>query len=552
MNIAMAGYIERLPPPPGATVAAEPAEPADPTASFSSQLHAAGLVWRCAALLSAHMLERVFLLASWICIGAGALSGRLEYGWLMACALALASTVPLHAASTWLQGVVAIGFGGLLKQRLLIGAMAADADLVRSKGVGELMSEVFESEAIDNLGATGGLATTLALLDLLIAPLLLFWGSGGVIQIPILLGWSALLALLIVDNVRLRLRWTQQRVQLTNELVENMTAHRTRVVQQAPAEWHLAEDIALDEYLVASEKLDRSTARIETAVPRGYIVVAFAGLAPAFVAGSATLPQLTISLGMILFAASSFERFCLGYSRTAAAWAAWQILKPMFDAAGRCAPAGVVGDVASMTSTVLHAREVGFAYPGRLERVLGGCSVSIEHGDQILLEGASGSGKSTFAAVLAGSRTPSDGFVLTGGLDRHTLGDAAWRRRIALAPQYHENYIFAAPLSFNLLLARPYPHAQADIDEATEVCRELGLGPLLDRMPAGINEFIGDTGWHLSQGERSRIFLARALLQRADVVVLDESLAALDPENLRQCLGCVMRRAPTAIVIAHP
>jgi len=68
-----------------------------------------------------------------------------------------------------------------------------------------------------------------------------------VIQIPILLGWCALLALLIVDNVRLRLRWTQQRVQLTNEMVENMTAHRTRVVQQAPAEWHLAEDIALDE-----------------------------------------------------------------------------------------------------------------------------------------------------------------------------------------------------------------------------------------------------------------------------------------------------------------
>jgi ABC-type multidrug transport system fused ATPase/permease subunit len=93
---------------------------------------------------------------------------------------------------------------------------------------------------------------------------------------------------------------------------------------------------------------------------------------------------------------------------------------------------------------------------------------------------------------------------------------------------------------------------QGRLDEAIEICRELGLGPLLKRMPAGINEFIGDTGWHLSQGERSRIFLARALLQRADVIVLDESLAALDPENVRQCLRCVMRRAPTAIVIAHP
>jgi ATP-binding cassette subfamily B protein len=71
-------------------------------------------------------------------------------------------------------------------------------------------------------------------------------------------------------------------------------------------------------------------------------------------------------------------------------------------------------------------------------------------------------------------------------------------------------------------------------------------------MPAGLDQFVGDTGWRLSQGERSRIFLARALLQRAEVLLLDESLAALDPENLRQCLECVLRRAPTLILIAHP
>jgi ATP-binding cassette, subfamily B, bacterial len=87
--------------------------------------------------------------------------------------------------------------------------------------------------------------------------------------------------------------------------------------------------------------------------------------------------------------------------------------------------------------------------------------------------------------------------------------------------------------------------------EAAEVCRELGLTDLIGRMPAGLNQYVGDTGWRLSQGERSRIFLARALLQKAEIVVLDESLAALDPENLRQCLECILRRAPTLILIAH-
>jgi ABC-type transport system involved in cytochrome bd biosynthesis fused ATPase/permease subunit len=107
-------------------------------------------------------------------------------------------------------------------------------------------------------------------------------------------------------------------------------------------------------------------------------------------------------------------------------------------------------------------------------------------------------------------------------------------------------------LLFNLLLARDYPHSAADIREAEAICRELGLGELLDRMPAGLRQRVGDAGWRLSQGERSRIYMARALLQRADVILLDETLAALDPQSLRQCLECVLRRAPSLIVIAHP
>jgi len=71
-------------------------------------------------------------------------------------------------------------------------------------------------------------------------------------------------------------------------------------------------------------------------------------------------------------------------------------------------------------------------------------------------------------------------------------------------------------------------------------------------MPAGLQQLVGETGWQLSHGERSRVYLARALLQRADLVIVDESFAALDPASLRQCLNCALRRAPTLLVIAHP
>lgn len=93
----------------------------------------------------------------------------------------------------------------------------------------------------------------------------------------------------------------------------------------------------------------------------------------------------------------------------------------------------------------------------------------------------------------------------------------------------------------------PCRHAKAE-----QLCNELGLGPLLEKMPAGIMQMVGETGWQLSHGERSRLFIARALLQDAELVILDESFAALDPHNLHNALNCVRQHARTLLVIAHP
>jgi ATP-binding cassette subfamily B protein len=71
-------------------------------------------------------------------------------------------------------------------------------------------------------------------------------------------------------------------------------------------------------------------------------------------------------------------------------------------------------------------------------------------------------------------------------------------------------------------------------------------------MPGGLQQQVGETGWVLSHGERSRLFLARSLLQDAELVILDESFAALDPETMNLALDCVLRRVRTLIVIAHP
>jgi ABC-type transport system involved in cytochrome bd biosynthesis fused ATPase/permease subunit len=202
--------------------------------------------------------------------------------------------------------------------------------------------------------------------------------------------------------------------------------------------------------------------------------------------------------------------------------------------------------------TVVEAHGLAYQYSGHGTKALHELDLEIRRGEKLLVQGRSGGGKSTLVGVLAGWRTPTAGLLMSGGLDRATLGASRWHRRVSAAPQYHENHVLAGPFAYNLLLGRRWPATEDDLREAEEVARDAGLGPLLDRMPGGLMQMVGETGWQLSSGERSRLFLCRALLSRAELVILDECFAALDPQTLRQALECSLRRANTLMVVAHP
>jgi ATP-binding cassette subfamily B protein len=203
------------------------------------------------------------------------------------------------------------------------------------------------------------------------------------------------------------------------------------------------------------------------------------------------------------------------------------------------------------SAILMDASDLIFRYRPQGEAVLRGVNLTIESGERVLLEGSSGGGKSTLAALLVGLRTPETGLLLLNGLDRHTLGEG-WRQLATAAPQFHENHILTGTLAFNLLMGRRWPETEEDLQVAEALCLDLGLGDLLERMPSGLMQIVGETGWQLSHGERSRVYLARALLQNAQLTVLDESFAALDPETLKKCLDCAVKRAWTLLVIAHP
>jgi ATP-binding cassette subfamily B protein len=353
---------------------------------------------------------------------------------------------------------------------------------------------------------------------------------------------------------------------LTHDLVERMVGHRTRLAQEPADLRNDDEDRALEHYLTPSREFDERDAWLRAVVPRGWFLVGILGLAPAFVGGGVAAPSLAVGLGGVILAHQALRALTEALPKLAAAAIAWERIRPLWNAArhgaavGRpefAAPPPPASTSLSASASVqarprLDARDLVFRYPDRAEPVLRGASLVIADGARVLLQGASGGGKSTLTALLAGLRTSTSGLLLWDGLDLATLGAAGWRRRVALAPQFHDNHVLMGTLAFNLLMGRGWPPRQADLEQAERVCRDLDLGPLLDRMPSGLYQLVGETGWQLSHGERSRIYLARALLQEAELVILDESFAALDPQTLRHALAYVLSEAPTLLVVAHP
>jgi ATP-binding cassette subfamily B protein len=525
-----------------------------PGAGFGSQLIAAGARRQFIALAAAHAAQYLLWIAAWWLLGRAALLGRLDSAWLIAWALALFTLAPLQLAAMWLQGSLALGAGALLKQRLLAGAFRLQPEEVRRDGVGQLMGRVIEAEAVESLALGGGLLAALAVMELALAAGVL-WLAAPLLSL-LLVVWTAITTVLAAAYFGRRRDWVRLRIGLTHDLIERMLGHRTRLAQQPRDRWHEGEDEIVERYVRASASMDRTAIVLLGLVPRGWMLVGLCGLAPLFV-GAESAAALAIGLGGILLGFRAMDRLTAGLLSLAGAAIAWRQTSPVFRAA-----AAMPGDAAPPDrrtaegkrtgAAALDASDIRFTHAGRPEPVLRGCSLTVAPGERIILQGPSGGGKSTFAAILAGLRAPQSGLLLLDGLDRHTLGSSGWRRRVVLVPQFHENHLLLGSVALNTLMGINWPPGEQDFARAEAVLRELGLGPVLDRMPSGVLQTIGETGWQLSHGERSRLFLARALLQQPDVLVLDESFAQLDPANMQLALDAVVRRAPAVVLIAHP
>ena len=515
-------------------------------------------------MLVAVLLATVGLeIVGWRLIGAGVLDGLLDFGWLWAWALLMLSTVPLRMLAEGIESHLTLRASTLFKQRLLNGTLMLDAAEVRQRGAGQWLATVMEAQALEALLLNGGLGALASVVELLVAGWVLSAGAGGIVHAAALAVWLGLSLALGAWQLRRQRAWTRQRVAMTHDLVERMVGHRTTLAQEPAARRDARDDRRLMDYLSASQTMDQGSAWQSALVPGGWMLLGLLVLVPSYVAGQATPAALAIGLGGVLLAQRGLAGAAGALASLGGAVIAWQGAAVLFAAPGKPvagqqaaavppqAPRGEGRAGVQDGAAVIDASGLVFRHGPQSEPVLRGVDLVLRQGDRVLLEGASGAGKSTLASLLSGLNSPDSGLLLLRGLDRASWG-GRWQRWATEAPQFHENHIFGGSLAFNLLMGREWPPSAADLEQARAVCEELGMSELLQRMPGGLQQQVGETGWQLSHGERSRVFLARALLQQADLTILDESFAALDPQTLERSLQCVFARTSTLMVIAHP
>ncbi len=188
---------------------------------------------------------------------------------------------------------------------------------------------------------------------------------------------------------------------------------------------------------------------------------------------------------------------------------------------------------------------VDFAYR-KDEPILRDLSFRIAPGEHVALVGPTGSGKTTVIRLLCRLYEPQRGRILLDGQDIRALPLQELRRQLGVVLQ--DTFLFSGTVADNLRLDRPL-----DDQKLQEVCRDLGLDPLLGRLPEGLETELRERGGNLSSGERQLLAVARVAIRNPTVLVMDEATAFMDPSTeatLQRDLDRLLNRR-TAVVIAH-
>lgn len=187
------------------------------------------------------------------------------------------------------------------------------------------------------------------------------------------------------------------------------------------------------------------------------------------------------------------------------------------------------------TATKISFHEITVNQDSEEKAILNKLQFSWEGSGKIGIVGESGAGKSTFIDIIAGFLQPTSGTIEVNQEKTTSLMRPDWTEQIAYIPQHP--YIFPTSIKENI---RFYEPAATD-EEVEQVIDETGLRSLIEQLPNKMNEQIGETGRSLSGGQEQRIAMARALLSKRPIIILDEPTAHLDIETEHELKQSMLR-----------
>ncbi|MBV1775398.1 peptidase domain-containing ABC transporter [Burkholderiaceae bacterium DAT-1] len=193
----------------------------------------------------------------------------------------------------------------------------------------------------------------------------------------------------------------------------------------------------------------------------------------------------------------------------------------------------------------ISLENVAFRYRTSSQTILNGCSLTIHQGSHCAIVGPSGSGKTTLVSLLLGFQLPTEGTVRYNGIPLDSIRLDSLRSRIGYVTQ--QNYLFNGSIRSNIALARP-DAPLSEIEWAAEVA---GLLQDIRHMPLGFDTNVGEGGAALSGGQKQRLAIARAILSRPEILILDEATSNLDAETEARVIDALASISATQIWITH-
>lgn len=473
-------------------------------------------------------------------------------GVLMGAAVLLGAVAT--AASTYLIGRLGADLLARLREGAVRAVLGMPSARIEQVGRGDVLSRVGDDVAVLSKGIRTAIPTVFS------AGVLVFIATVGMFGLDWRLGLAGAAAL---PAYALALRWylprsaplyRKQRVAQADRAqalisglngIDTVRAYRLEddVREKVTAESWRVRNLGIDVFRFFGRFVGREN-RAE-----------FIGLVLILVVGYALLEADAASLGEVSAAPLMFHRlftplgaimFTFDEAQKSGA-----SLTRLVGVLGESAEGRLVGDTSvAAADAVPHQVTVEgltFTYPGTDEPVLRDVDLTIPAGGSLALVGATGAGKSTLAALIAGIGTPQTGSVRIGAHDLGGLDEAGARALVSILTQ--ETYVFSGPLADDLRLAAP----KATDAELMDALRTVGAHGWVEALPEGLHTAVGEGGERLDVTKIAQIALARLVLGRAPVVVLDESTAEAGSEGAAELERAVLAACAgrTTLFVAH-